>query len=370
MGNINNINQNDIRFNAVSGMLSNNSAKPQTLQPSKFPAKSQRSILIDDYLPSSKAHQRLMPSLKLASQISQKPKTVKLHSSVAPHDVRIVKAHQPEAASTLMRKGLPKPTTKERVKHFQAALAQSTPKTISPHEQIHRHHARHALAVKRDYRISRFGRKEIAKANNDLKVQPMNVKLPLYGSGVAAANDITLNPALPAKSVEHRRAANNRYKKHHQLHRRRHRLFIVTIIFLILLVLAYIFYLLTPAIDVKVASIHAGIPAQLPNYHPTDYAFKAPVRYSAGIVNISYKSKNSSQTYSIVLQSSHWDSQILKTDYIATLNEPYSTVMENNRTIYVYGTGQAAWINNGVLYQISGNADLSQPQLLNIANSI
>jgi hypothetical protein len=46
------------------------------------------------------------------------------------------------------------------------------------------------------------------------------------------------------------------------------------------------------------------------------------------------------------------------------------TVTSNNQTIFLYGLGQAAWVNKGVLYQISGNADLTQMQIVNIASSI
>jgi hypothetical protein len=266
-----------------------------------------------------------------------------------------------------MRRGLAKPAAKEHVQQVQPMLQSKSAKVTGPHEKLHRHEVRLKQDVQRDFRVSRFGKKGLNTDNFSIKYQPLPVKVPLTGDSIT--NNMFSEP-LSAETQERHQSVKSHYQKQVKLHRWRKRFFIAAVVIIILIILGYLFYQLTPAIDVKVAAIHANISAQLPSYHPPDYAFKAPVRYGAGIVNIDYKSKTSNYSYIISQQATHWNSQLLRNDYISTLNEPYITVSSNNQTIYLYGVGQAAWINKGILYQISGNADLTQTEIVNIASSI
>lgn len=368
MGNINNINQKTNRFKSVDGLSRINSAKPQPAITKTLHSKHHQPILIDDFLPSSRLHRQIMPSLKLASQVSHKPVTNKPLPVITTRTVKSAKKHQPQPSNTLMRHGLTKPAVKERVKQVQPLLQPTSSKAIGPHEKLHRHEVILKPDVKRDLRVSRFGNKAVATSNFSIKYQPLPVKSPLSGASIVANHDMT-NIYLSAKDKDRHQPVKAHYQKQIKIHRWRRRLFITTVIFILLIILGYLFYQLTPAIDVKVAAIHAGIPAQLPSYHPVGYAFKAPVRFGAGIVNISYKSKTSKYSYVISQQATHWDSQLLRNNYISTLNEPYITVSSNNQVIYLYGLGQAAWIKKGILYQISGSADLTQAQIVNIASS-
>ena len=249
-------------------------------------------------------------------------------------------------------------------------LAYRTSHLIGPHERLHRLELRHAQDIQRDYRVSRFGKKVPTTDNFSIKMQPIPVKVPIYGKGVGVGSDNETEKTSSRETNNHHRAVSSRYKKQRKVRRLHRRLIIIAIIAVILVILAYFIIQLVPAIDIKVADIHAGISAQLPGYHPADYAFNEPVKYSNGIVNISFKSKSTGQTYSVVQQATQWNSQVLHNDYVLTLNEPYTTVSCNNQTIYIYGTGQAAWVSKGILFQISGSADLSEAQILNIANSI
>jgi hypothetical protein len=45
--------------------------------------------------------------------------------------------------------------------------------------------------------------------------------------------------------------------------------------------------------------------------------------------------------------------------------------LDKGKTIYLYNNGaNAAWVNGGVLYQITGNANLSSDQIVSIADSL
>ena len=47
----------------------------------------------------------------------------------------------------------------------------------------------------------------------------------------------------------------------------------------------------------------------------------------------------------------------------------YSTAETNGLTIYTFGQN-AAWVNGGILYTITGNAPLSADQIQHIATSL
>jgi len=373
VGNINNINQKDKRFNAVAGLLNDVSKAPllRPGAPKVTPINYKQPVLIDDYLPSTKAHVRLMPSLKLVTKSNPQPFPPKPPQTVVSRAKKPAMAHQPEPPKTLVRAGLSKPAPKERIKHIQASLSQSKSQLLGAREQLIRHELRHAHDVQRDYRITRFGKKELANHELNFKLQPLSVKLPLYSNGVGIGGATAIDrPLATAKTKQHRQAVSSHYNKHQKLHQLRRHFGLAVFLIIALFILGYFVVQLTPKIDVKVAAIHAGIAAQLPSYHPAGYVFSGPVKYGSGIVNIIFKSKSSGRSYSIVQQASHWNSQILQNNYVATLNESYMTVNSDNLTIYLYGLGQAVWVNKGILYQISGSADLPQSQILNIASSI
>jgi hypothetical protein len=231
----------------------------------------------------------MMPSLKLASQASHKPVTNKSLPVIAARTIKPTKTHQPQPSITLMRKGLAKPTAKEHVKQVQPILNQLSSKLTGPYEKLHRHEVRLKQDVQQDFRISHFGKKALTTDNFSIKYQPLPVKLPHDGVSVETIDsDIAIKKTLPAETNEHRQSVKAHYKKQVKSHRFRRRFFIATVIIIVLIILGYLIYLLTPTIDVKVAAIHAGIPAQLPSYQPVDYVFKTPVRYGAGIVSIGY----------------------------------------------------------------------------------
>jgi hypothetical protein len=46
-------------------------------------------------------------------------------------------------------------------------------------------------------------------------------------------------------------------------------------------------------------------------------------------------------------------------------------VQKNGQTIYVYGNGaNAAWVNSGIRYDVTGNAQLSKDEIATIATSL
>lgn len=106
----------------------------------------------------------------------------------------------------------------------------------------------------------------------------------------------------------------------------------------------------------------------MPSYTPTGYALNGGVSHSGGTISLSFRSGDSS--YTITQQSSNWNSQTLLDNTLA-LGGSHETIEKNGQTIYVYDNGtRAAWVNGGVRYDITGNAQLSTDDIVAIATSL
>lgn len=139
---------------------------------------------------------------------------------------------------------------------------------------------------------------------------------------------------------------------------------------LVLLAIAgYFIYLNMPSISVRVASAQAGIHATYPEYHPDGYSLNGPVSYSDGEVTIKFHANAGESEFVIKQSKSSWDSTAVKDMVDKDSKGEFITTEERGLTIYTYN-GNAAWVNGGILYTITGDAPLSSDQILHIATSL
>lgn len=139
---------------------------------------------------------------------------------------------------------------------------------------------------------------------------------------------------------------------------------------MVLLVGAYLMYLNMPAITTNVAAAQAGIRASYPSYTPSGYLLSGPVAYQNGVVSMRFAASSAPVAYTVQQARSSWDSSAVRENYIVpTAGEKYATTQANGLTIYTYGQN-AAWVNGGIFYTISGNAPLSTEQVQHIAISM
>jgi hypothetical protein len=83
-----------------------------------------------------------------------------------------------------------------------------------------------------------------------------------------------------------------------------------------------------------------------------------------------FASNSGPQNFTLNQKKSSWDSSAVLDNYVKQkAGENYITYNERGLTIYTYGS-DAAWINNGVLYTINGDAPLSSDQIRHIATSM
>lgn len=138
----------------------------------------------------------------------------------------------------------------------------------------------------------------------------------------------------------------------------------------ILLLGGYLTYLTMPSISTRVAASQAGINASYPSYQPTGYSLSGPVAYQQGSVAMKFAANSGPQAFVLSQARSTWDSAAVLDNYVTPkAGNDYSTTATGGLTIYTYGTN-SVWVNNGVLYTISGDAPLSNDQIQRIATSL
>lgn len=139
--------------------------------------------------------------------------------------------------------------------------------------------------------------------------------------------------------------------------------------FSLLLLAGYLTYINLPNLSVRVAASQAGIDAGYPSYRPDGYRL-AGVNYDAGSVSLKFAANAGPQKFTITQQRTSWDSTAVKENYVKNNwgddVVPYS---ERGLTIYAH-EGNAAWVNGGILYTITGDAPLSSSQVRSIATSL
>jgi hypothetical protein len=138
----------------------------------------------------------------------------------------------------------------------------------------------------------------------------------------------------------------------------------------LLLLGGYFTYLNMPNLSVRVAAAQAGINASYPDYRPDGYSIKGPIGYNEGQVVIKFAANSGPQNYTISQTKSSWDSSAVLDNYVKNkAGDNYITYNERGLTIYTFD-GNAAWVNGGILYTISGDAPLSSDQIRRIAVSM
>ena len=138
----------------------------------------------------------------------------------------------------------------------------------------------------------------------------------------------------------------------------------------LLLLGGYFTYLNMPSLSVRVAAAQAGVNATYPEYRPDGYSLHGPVAYDQGQVSMKFAANGGPQNFSITQTKSSWDSSALEENYVSEAsNGGYVPYVEHGIKIYVFDNN-AAWVNGGVLYKITGDAPLSNDQIRRIATSM
>lgn len=124
-------------------------------------------------------------------------------------------------------------------------------------------------------------------------------------------------------------------------------------------------------LSIRTASQRAGIVASLPHYTPSDYKLDGPISYGTGFVSFNLKnSKETNKSIAVIQRKSDWNSASLLELYVSPKTKDYVAVESQGLKIYLYGDGQATWVNRGLQYVVAANSSLSRDQIVKMAGSL
>lgn len=291
-------------------------------------------------------------------------------------------AHKPTRSQTLMRHTVKKPA---------ASPSHTTAKT--PALKDHQQRQQRARQATKSTAISRFAkyRASNSPASFTTKVAPLPVKAPPTSAPPiqtpTTAGQLASAHAKPrsqtsasfeaalANATSHQQKAPKKAALHHRTARKlglHTRTFTIVISCLaVLLVGAFLAYQNSSAISMRYAATKAGFDASLPGYTPPGFTVKSPIATGPGQVTVNYHSvSGDDRAFQVSQKPSNWTSDSLLSNFVDTNQQSYQTYQDKGKTIYIYNGSNATWVNGGVWYQVTGNANLSSDQLISIADSL
>ncbi|MBX6333871.1 DUF4367 domain-containing protein [Candidatus Saccharibacteria bacterium] len=300
-----------------------------------------------------------------------------------------IKPHTPQASKTLARRHIRKPsfTMKPAIKPQLPVEATALPSAVIRKRSalsVDPRRQQRAASTIRHPAIQRFKTPATHTVVKDIPVIPVS-PAPLPLQKPVAAIPVAVPPAQPVKRKEQTKphsdifaAAIAKATSHEQpepkirrrLSGKRRLANVLAVVGTFLIIGGFITYLNLPGIQMRIASFQAGFSASLPTYTPTGYSLEGGVQRSGNTISLTFRSGD--QMYRITQQSSNWNSQTLLDSALAQSGSNPQTIQRNGQIIYIYeneGTN-AAWVNGGVRYDLTGNAHLSKDEIAAIATSM
>lgn len=134
--------------------------------------------------------------------------------------------------------------------------------------------------------------------------------------------------------------------------------------------IVYFVNLNMPDISLRVAAVQTGIEASYPSYVPRDFSLSG-ITSENGTIALNFDDSTTGQSFTLIEESSSWDSNALLNNYVReNYGENYTVVREQGLTIYI-SDSNATWVNSGMVYKIEAQSDtLSKKQICSIATSL
>jgi hypothetical protein len=142
---------------------------------------------------------------------------------------------------------------------------------------------------------------------------------------------------------------------------------VMTVIGLVLLG-AFLWQANATDIQVKLASLRAGLTASVPGFVPGGWSKAQSLQASEG--GVSYELVKDGKALKIEQQKTDWDSQAVLEQYVLKRSTDYLALQSQGLTIYMFGDNQAAWVNQGTLYTLSGDHGIEQDDIIRMATSL
>lgn len=134
-------------------------------------------------------------------------------------------------------------------------------------------------------------------------------------------------------------------------------------------VLSVGWYLSLPNISMQLAANRSGIDATIPSYQPSGYQLNRSIEYEPGKIQLHYNTLTDNRSFSIKKAKTDRTSEHLR-QYVTEHTDTHQAINHKGKTIFVYGNGNAMWIDGGIHYTIQGAYSLNSDQLIRLVESL
>lgn len=175
--------------------------------------------------------------------------------------------------------------------------------------------------------------------------------------------DIEITKALASKSTKTEKTPRARLK--------RSKTFKIGVISAsIAVALIILLWINLPSISIALASVQSGVNADYPHYTPEGYRLQLPIEAKDNQLSMTFASnQNQDSSFLLSQEKSSWDSEAVRAMVEEQSKGQFLTTQDRGLTVYTY-SGNAAWVNKGILYKISSNSALSNDTIKRIASSL
>ncbi len=142
---------------------------------------------------------------------------------------------------------------------------------------------------------------------------------------------------------------------------------VMTVIALVLLG-AYLWQVNYPNFALRLAAMRSGMNSSAPGYLPTGWSQPKEVKMADG--SLSYSVEKGDKKLTITEKKTTWDSQAVLEQYVLKNTTDYTALQAAGLTIYVFGNNQAAWVNHGSFYTLTGDHGIDQDDIIKVATSL
>lgn len=369
------------RYDALTGrLLKDPDSTPKDDKPKKTPnhhPKISQGGTIDGFVTST--------SKQLKNKVNSSAKKAKHH--IAPHAQRVT-----EHSKTLMRTAVKKPDISKPKGHHQAqhpqrkrvnySIANRVAMVAPAKEAL----VNHAQAVKKSDFVKKFN--ELTTPANPVAPDPTKIQttansevhlknLEKLAAADANPNDDSIFTEAALKLADsHQPIKRNQIRFYERIADKFKisvkALFLITMGLILIVSVLVIGVIFKNNVLIYVADTRTGIHGILPTSVPSGFSTSS-ITYSKtgsnGTVVINYKSNSDSRNFTVSEQNSTMDSATLASSVVQPeVGASYQTYQVGGRTVYVFNHS-AAWVDGGIYYLLTNDANLSSDQIVQIAGT-
>ena len=280
---------------------------------------------------------------------------------VAPHK----SPHTPKKATTLLRSAVKQPDFKNPrglVHAAQAALDQRGSQAVNLQRLVASPKPEQIKSAQKTTKNSMVSHFNFAEPQNTYPaIQTVDVR---RSEPVTPRQENLPSPSINPFDTAVARSHSHLEKPFKSKPRFSHFLPFLILGIMVLSIGGFVAYRSIPRVNFKLVSSNSAMPT--PSYTVPSFALDDTEQ---GPQSLTLRYSVSDRNYIVKEQPTSWNDTTLLNEFVLKENKSYQTVEQNGRLFYIFSDNSVTWVKTGVWYQLSNNANLTQPQVLAVASS-